>query len=83
MTVSSARALLDHGLEGLTLFDVNPKSLKESLETLQEEYPRCPFNGMIVDSTDEAVVKARVDQAVAEGEVGARCWTMHSRPRVS
>jgi sorbose reductase len=57
---AAARALLEHGLKGLMIFDVNPIQAEAKIEELQEEFPAAIVGFSKVDITDEVAVEAAV-----------------------
>jgi len=58
----AARALLEHGLSGLMIFDVNPTHAQEKIDGLQAEFPQAKIRALKVDITDDVAV----GKAVAE-----------------
>ena len=80
LALISARALLDHGLSNLALFDLpsslrNPASLS-ILTSLRVEFPGSIIETYEVDVTDETAVGEAVEQVVRdlggkEGEEGS------------
>ncbi|KAH6872089.1 hypothetical protein B0T10DRAFT_541388 [Thelonectria olida] len=52
------------GIQGITLADVNPKSLGETAKLIREEFPQVGIKEVAVDVTDEASVNHMVDEAV-------------------
>ncbi|KAI0204349.1 oxidoreductase-like protein [Astrocystis sublimbata] len=57
-----SKALLEHGVRGLMIFDVNPSEAETKVSTLSAEFPNASVRFLKVDITDEAAV----DTAVAE-----------------
>src|SRR5438045_5611472 len=58
--LEAARALLEHGLSGLMLFDVNPDLLKTAEAELQSDFPLAVITSRVVDVTDEEGVNLAV-----------------------
>lgn len=58
----AARALLEHGLSGLMIFDVNPAQAQEKIDRLQAEFPGAKIGCRRVDITDEVAVEAAVTE---------------------
>jgi sorbose reductase len=66
----AARALLEHGLSGLMIFDVNPTQAQEKIDELQTEFPDANIGCKKVDITDDvAVYKAVGETAESLGSV--------------
>jgi len=66
----AANALLEHGLSGLMIFDINPAQAQGKIDDLQKEFPAVKIKSMKVDITDEvAVGKAVEDTAAILGSV--------------
>ncbi|KAF5235530.1 hypothetical protein FANTH_11681 [Fusarium anthophilum] len=63
--LASCNALLEHGLEGLTILDVNPAQAKEELASLQARFPHVKITTLKVDVTDEKAVQDAVEETVA------------------
>ncbi|OTA68715.1 NAD(P)-binding protein [Hypoxylon sp. EC38] len=61
---TACRALLEHGLEGLIIFDMNPTEAHERLRVLKPEFPEAKIYFLRVDVTDENGVNNAVDEAV-------------------
>jgi len=59
---AAARALLEHGLSGLILFDVNPAQMQTKIDELQVEFPSVTLMSAKVDITDEVAVKEAVEK---------------------
>jgi len=67
---TAARALLEHGLSGLMIFDVNPAQAQEKIDGLQAEFPAAKIRSKEVDITDDvAVATAVVDTVETLGSV--------------
>ncbi|PBP27626.1 oxidoreductase, short chain dehydrogenase/reductase family [Diplocarpon rosae] len=66
----AGRALLEHGLAGLMIFDFNPSHAQEDIHSLQEEFPEATIKFTEIDITDEmAVAKAVEETAQVLGSV--------------
>ncbi|KZP33777.1 NAD(P)-binding protein [Athelia psychrophila] len=62
--IYAARALLDHGASGLSLFDILP--VMEAVEALRSEYPSAKIITKAVDVRDDQAVDAAVMQTAQE-----------------
>ncbi|KIK99180.1 hypothetical protein PAXRUDRAFT_30669 [Paxillus rubicundulus Ve08.2h10] len=62
----AARALLEHGASGVSLFDVNPDSSKEEIQNLITNFPSAKVITKSVDVRNAQVVQEAVGQTVAE-----------------
>ncbi|KAI1338383.1 oxidoreductase-like protein [Xylariaceae sp. FL0016] len=59
-----SRALLEHGLQGLMIFDIlEPEEAADKVARLGEEFPRATVRFLKVDITDEEGVNAAVEEA--------------------
>lgn len=58
-------ALLEHGLGGLAILDVNPDNAKKEIDTLRAKFPQAKIQTWKVDVTDEAQVAQAVSEAAA------------------
>ncbi|KAI1371842.1 NAD(P)-binding protein [Hypoxylon crocopeplum] len=61
---TACRALLEHGLEGLMIFDMNPTEAQSRVKQLQSEFPDARIHFLKVDVTDEGGVNTGVDETV-------------------
>ncbi|KAI0399844.1 oxidoreductase-like protein [Xylaria palmicola] len=61
-----SRALLEHGLQGLTIFDINAAEAERKMGVLRAEFPAAKIGFAQVDITDEAAVDAAVERTVAD-----------------
>jgi len=61
--LAACSALLEHGLSGLAIFDVNTKESEDLLVPLKERFPSCIITCFQVDVTDDATVREAVDLA--------------------
>ncbi|GAP84420.1 putative gluconate 5-dehydrogenase [Rosellinia necatrix] len=60
-----SKALLEHGVRGLMIFDVNPAETAAKVDVLTAEFPDADIRFLTVDITDEAAVDAAVAETVA------------------
>ncbi|KAG7409135.1 Sorbose reductase SOU1 [Fusarium oxysporum f. sp. rapae] len=63
--LASCNALLEHGLEGLAILDVNPAQAKQEVASLQARFPHTRITTIKVDVTDEKAVQDAVDETAA------------------
>ncbi|KAF4335487.1 oxidoreductase short chain dehydrogenase reductase family [Fusarium beomiforme] len=63
--LASCNALLEHGLEGLAILDVNPAQAQQEVFALQGRFPHAQIMAIKVDVTDENAVQNAVDDTVA------------------
>lgn len=61
----AARALLEHGLKGLMIFDVNPAQAHVKCQELERDFPEAKIKFRKVDITDDAAVASGVEETVA------------------
>ena len=61
--LAACTALLEHGLSGLAIFDVNTKQSEDLLVPLKERFPSCIITCFQVDVTDDTAVRDAVDLA--------------------
>lgn len=64
----ACRALLEHGLHGLAIFDLHPDAGQKTVDSLQAEFPEAKITFTKVDVTDPESVTAAV--ATAEQTIG-------------
>ncbi|KUJ18736.1 NAD(P)-binding protein [Mollisia scopiformis] len=57
----AAKALLEHGLQNLMIFDVNPTQAQPKLDALSAEFPSSKIHAMKVDITDDVAVSHAVE----------------------
>lgn len=62
--LKTARAMLQHGLSGLMMFDLNADASQESIQALKDEFPGAKIEALPVDVTDEEQVSASVAETV-------------------
>lgn len=60
--MAAATALLQHGLQGLMLFDVNIDSARKQLSNLRTDFPEASIEALAVDVTDEIAVQRAVEE---------------------
>ncbi|KAL1859389.1 hypothetical protein Plec18167_006656 [Paecilomyces lecythidis] len=58
----AADALLEHGLNGLMIWDMNPANSQKEIENLKSKFPNATIAALQVDVTDEAVVESAVNE---------------------
>ncbi|OTB02957.1 hypothetical protein M426DRAFT_74288 [Hypoxylon sp. CI-4A] len=63
---AASRALLEHGLEGLMIFDVNPAEAQVRVKELEPEFSNTKIRFLKVDVTDEDAVNAAVAETVTQ-----------------
>ncbi|KAG5660844.1 hypothetical protein KAF25_002487 [Fusarium avenaceum] len=69
--LASCNALLEHGLEGLMIFDVNPSQSLSEIDALRSRFPDAKIHARQVDVTNEEAVQGAVEETVATlGSVG-------------
>ncbi|GKZ21811.1 hypothetical protein AbraCBS73388_007726 [Aspergillus brasiliensis] len=61
----ACRALLEHGLQGLAIFDIHPEVSQNIIEKLQIEFPKANITFFPVNVTDDAAIAAAVTQVEA------------------
>jgi sorbose reductase len=61
--LAACSALLEHGLSGLAIFDVNAKQSENMLVPLRERFPSCIIACLQVDVTDDMAVRDAVNLA--------------------
>jgi NAD(P)-dependent dehydrogenase (short-subunit alcohol dehydrogenase family) len=59
-----SKALLEHGLQGLMIFDLNPAEAEAKIEVLRTEFPDVPIRFLKVDITDEGAVDTAISETV-------------------
>lgn len=76
LALTSARALLEHGLTGLALFDL-PSAIEKSenaIEALQTEFPSTKIITQACDVTDEkGMIEANRSAKAQLGEINILC----------
>ena len=66
LALVNARALLEHGLRGLALLDLDPSASGAEVEALRREFPDASVLTRRVDVTDAADVQGAVGAVVQE-----------------
>lgn len=64
--LASCEALLDHGLEGLMIFDTNLKGCQEDMLRLRSRFPQAKISAIAVNVTDEEAVNQAMEKTVEE-----------------
>lgn len=59
--LDSSEALLEHGLQGLVIFDVNPAQSQAQIDGLRAKFPAARISALKVDVTDEVAVNAAME----------------------
>lgn len=62
----SSDALLEHGLGGLMIIDLNPAAAQAEIAAMRAKFPAATIRTMTVDVTDEVAVGAAVEETVRE-----------------
>ncbi|KAL8925310.1 MAG: hypothetical protein Q9208_003600 [Pyrenodesmia sp. 3 TL-2023] len=74
LALANARALLEHGLTGLVLWDLNMASSAEQIKSLQQDFPDADIATDTVNVTDAAQVQRAAARAVqAMGSIDILC----------
>ncbi|QSZ36409.1 hypothetical protein DSL72_006286 [Monilinia vaccinii-corymbosi] len=74
LALQGARALLEHGLGGVVLFDINPKSDHPSISSLIADFPKATILLKQVDVTNVEKVNQAVHEVATElGSVNTLC----------
>ena len=74
LALVNARALLEHGLVGLALFDIDPSNASKEIESLQDDFPEATIISKKVNVTNAQQVQDAVDEVSAElGSVDHLC----------
>lgn len=60
----SCDALLEHGLQGLMIFDINPDNSKKEIAQMQAKFPNAKILTQKVDITDEVAVQKAMEETV-------------------
>ncbi|OAX36646.1 NAD(P)-binding protein [Rhizopogon vinicolor AM-OR11-026] len=64
--IEAARALLEHGASGVSLFDVNPVQAQDLVDTLRSDFPSAKIITKNVDVRDEQIVHHAVAETADE-----------------
>ncbi|KAL8982681.1 MAG: hypothetical protein Q9205_002886 [Flavoplaca limonia] len=74
LALANARALLEHGLSGLALFDLNPAHSSSQIDDLRKDFPNAKIVTQQVNVTDEEQVQQAVAVALQElGSIDVLC----------
>ncbi|KAH8748847.1 hypothetical protein BGZ57DRAFT_776280 [Hyaloscypha finlandica] len=60
--LAALKALLEHGLSGAMIFDVNLTQAQPKIDKLQKEFPACQIQSKRVDITDDLAVAKAVEE---------------------
>lgn len=60
----SCNALLEHGLRGLMIFDINPDNSEKEIAQMQAKFPAAKILAQKVDVTDENAVQKAMEETV-------------------
>ncbi|KAI0002860.1 NAD(P)-binding protein [Xylariaceae sp. FL0662B] len=63
---AACKALLEHGLEGLMVFDMNPAEAQARIRDLESEFPDAKIRFQKVDVSDEDGVNAAIDETIRQ-----------------
>ncbi|KAL8785408.1 MAG: hypothetical protein Q9195_008643, partial [Heterodermia aff. obscurata] len=66
LALINARALLEHGLSGLALFDLDPSHAETEIQSLRTDFPNAQIVTKKVNVTDAAQVELAVNETAAE-----------------
>ncbi|KAI1309795.1 hypothetical protein F5Y03DRAFT_58118 [Xylaria venustula] len=61
--LTACDALLEHGSNGLMIFDMNPQSAQKEIDALRLKFPNAKITALKVDVTDEQAVNAAMGEA--------------------
>ena len=74
LALVNARALLEHGLSGLALFDLNPSHATAQIDALKKDFPTSNILPVKVDITNAKELQSAVDMTIKElGSVDILC----------
>ena len=74
LALINARALLEHGLSGLALFDTNPSHATAEIDALRSDFPSSTILPVKVDVTNAEQLQSSVEWVVGElGSVDILC----------
>jgi sorbose reductase len=65
LALDSSEALLEHGLQGLMIFDVNPAHSQDKIDALQARFPQAKISALQVDVTDDVAVNKAMEETAA------------------
>ena len=66
LALPACRALLEHGLSGLCIFDLNPDQSASQISALAADFPKATVTVKRVDVTKQAEIEQAVAEAAAE-----------------
>jgi len=74
LALANARALLEHGLAGLALFDLHPSHAQAEIDSLRKDFPDAPILALKVNVTDAEQLQNAVALVARElGSVDIMC----------
>ncbi|KAF2091953.1 NAD(P)-binding protein [Saccharata proteae CBS 121410] len=74
LALEGARALLEHGVTGLGLFDINPAQAEEKIQTLRSDFPSVKIVTKKVNVTDAENIGSAVAETAQElGSIDMLC----------
>lgn len=74
LALEAARALLEHGLTGLALFDINPSQSNAAIRALTQDFPSSKIITKKVNVTDAGQVTTATTEAAEElGSIDILC----------
>jgi len=74
LALANARALLEHGLAGLALFDLDPSHAQAEIDSLRKDFPDAPILALKVNVTDAEQLQNAVALVARElGSVDIMC----------
>ncbi|KAL4808293.1 hypothetical protein BDV18DRAFT_158399 [Aspergillus unguis] len=72
--LTACNALLEHGLQGLLIVDMNPTNSESEINSLRQKFPAAKILTATVDITDADAVTAAFDNAATElGSIDTLC----------
>ncbi|KAL6714313.1 hypothetical protein ACLMJK_007736 [Lecanora helva] len=66
LALVNARALLEHGVAGLALFDLDPGHAESEIESLRKDFPETPILAVKVNVTDAEQLQNAVDMVAQQ-----------------
>ena len=66
MGLSAARALLEHGLSGLMIFDLDLGQAEDKIQELRTEFPAATISSTVVNITDDVALGQAVVETVKQ-----------------
>ncbi|KAH8801435.1 hypothetical protein F5884DRAFT_837578 [Xylogone sp. PMI_703] len=74
LALEGVRALLEHGLSGVALFDINPGAASSAIDSLRADFPKAKILAKKVDVTDADNINLSVEGAFEElGSIDILC----------